>query len=164
MILIIIEGPDGSGKSTLARRLSYDFRLPLRHILWPPDSKDGYAYYSDLLDKVVEEGGGILDRFARSEILYGPLLRGGSRVTPEAWLALCRRYRALGVREVLCYPAYDVCRRRWAPDEVIPSEAVLRRTYDAWRPHVGDVGFVFDDTRDGEHERLLAWLFPGRTS
>lgn len=76
---IIIEGIDKTGKSTLAKYLSKKFNLPIKKFSAP----DGNPY-NDYLDFIKNETKPhIIDRFYLGELVYGPVKRGKSWLTPE---------------------------------------------------------------------------------
>ncbi len=82
---IIIEGPDESGKTTLAIALLGYF-YPEAWILKSPASKspDWYPFFENWVGKVTVEAAQsilLLDRVPEiSEAVYGPIMRGSSRL------------------------------------------------------------------------------------
>ncbi|GAA3168664.1 MULTISPECIES: hypothetical protein [Streptomyces] len=75
---LVLEGPDGVGKSTLAQRLSlHGFRVI--HSPRTPDHLDLATRYREILSGA---GRILFDRCFVSELVYGPLYRGRSRI---AW-------------------------------------------------------------------------------
>ncbi|MFH9071332.1 hypothetical protein [Streptomyces alboflavus] len=75
---LVLEGCDGVGKSTLATRLACQHGFTITHSPRTPDHLDLVSRYRELLDK---PGRLLLDRCFLSELVYGPLLRGRSRLT-----------------------------------------------------------------------------------
>ncbi|MEU3183037.1 hypothetical protein ABZ707_02305 [Streptomyces sp. NPDC006923] len=75
---IILEGCDGTGKSTIATHLARTHDFNTVHSLRTPDHLDLAGRYRDLLQ---QPGRLILDRCFISELVYGPLRRGRSRLT-----------------------------------------------------------------------------------
>lgn len=72
--MIIIEGMDNTGKTTLAEHLAEKFKLP--HI---KSSKDRTHLLNDALTILVLNPEAVMDRFSIiSEMVYGPILRGGT--------------------------------------------------------------------------------------
>ncbi|MFJ6785563.1 hypothetical protein [Streptomyces yangpuensis] len=75
---VALEGCDGTGKSALARALSDGHGFTVVHSPMTPDAVSLTARYGELLSK---PGRLILDRCFISELVYGPLHRGRSRIT-----------------------------------------------------------------------------------
>ncbi|MGW1146947.1 hypothetical protein ACWD6I_18235 [Streptomyces sp. NPDC002454] len=75
---LVIEGCDGVGKTTLATFLAQDHGFTVVHSPRTPDHRDLASRYRELLDR---PGRLVLDRCFLSELVYGPLLRGRSRIT-----------------------------------------------------------------------------------
>ncbi|MEV5676574.1 hypothetical protein [Streptomyces sp. NPDC052179] len=74
---LVVEGCDGVGKTTLATLLAQDHDFTVVHSPRTPDHLDLAGRYRELLDRP----GLVLDRCFLSELVYGPLLRGRSRIT-----------------------------------------------------------------------------------
>ncbi|MGW3952895.1 hypothetical protein ACWEKM_18670 [Streptomyces sp. NPDC004752] len=75
---LVLEGPDGVGKSTLAERLSAQHGFRVIHSPRTPDHLDLATRYREILDGVDRI---LFDRCFISELVYGPLHRGRSRIT-----------------------------------------------------------------------------------
>ncbi|MFC9913959.1 hypothetical protein [Streptomyces sp. NPDC127197] len=75
---VVIEGCDGAGKSTLATHLAREYGFTVVHCPRTPDSVGLPQRYQELLAR---PGHLVLDRSFLSELAYGPLYRGGSRIT-----------------------------------------------------------------------------------
>ncbi|MDH6574725.1 hypothetical protein [Kitasatospora sp. MAP5-34] len=75
---LVLEGCDGVGKSTLAERLSTYHGFTVVHSPRTPDHLDLASRYRTLL---AEPGRILFDRCFLSELVYGPLHRGRSRIT-----------------------------------------------------------------------------------
>lgn len=89
-IITVIEGPDGAGKSTIAWNLysaSPAGSTLIHNDVPPPDttSLELYRFYMAQLKVAVrdrERGySTIIDRSYLSEVIYGPIYRGGSLIT-----------------------------------------------------------------------------------
>lgn len=74
----VLEGGDGVGKSTLAHILVTRHGFASVHSPRTPDHQDLVSRYRDLLAR---PGKLVLDRSFLSELVYGPLYRGHSRIT-----------------------------------------------------------------------------------
>lgn len=115
MKLIILEGPDGSGKTTLAKEQKH---LEYIHFGAPPRGKLGawYQYY-DLLEGLWDHprpGGVIIDRFIHGEMIYGPILRGGTDLTWGHIRMLERVLMGLSARLVICLPPLQIILQNWS--------------------------------------------------
>ncbi|MEV6398497.1 hypothetical protein AB0M39_27600 [Streptomyces sp. NPDC051907] len=74
---LVLEGCDGVGKSTLGERLSTHHGFTMVHSPRTPDHLDLASRYRDIL---AEDGKILFDRCFISELVYGPLHRGRSRI------------------------------------------------------------------------------------
>lgn len=90
---IVFEGCDGAGKSTLARAAADAFGATLMHSALTPPGTDLVAAYTRLLD---QRGRLVFDRCFLSELVYGPLYRGHSRLTYPQFAGLVRHVAARG--------------------------------------------------------------------
>lgn len=143
---IVIEGPDGAGKTTLAKGFKdHDYH----HEGPPSDGYDLLKYYTTLLDQTVDT---IFDRHALSELVYGPLLRGKSRISFEE---VERLYKyPTNVRLIICLPSPEICEANWARDagkglELFTSSILFWKSYAAFGYYANLLGIrTFDYTRD----------------
>lgn len=76
--LIVLDGCDGAGKTTLAAALANRHGHSLVHAALTPAGTDLFAKYHAILAR---PGPQVLDRGFVSELVYGPLDRGHSRLT-----------------------------------------------------------------------------------
>lgn len=84
---IVLEGCDGAGKSTLTELLATGYGFASVHSPRTPDNQDLPRRYRELLDR---PGCLVMDRCFLSELVYGPLYRGHSRLTWRQALDLAR--------------------------------------------------------------------------
>jgi thymidylate kinase len=75
---LVLEGCDGVGKTTLAQRLPTHHDFTVVHSPRTPDHLDLASRYRSIL---AQEGHLLFDRCFLSELVYGPLHRGRSRIT-----------------------------------------------------------------------------------
>ena len=107
-MIIVLEGPDLAGKTTYARTLvqagfEYHHRGPLEG-----SAKKAYL---DPLDDMAT-GDHVLDRWHLSELFYGPLLRGESKVDPQLLNEIETQLTALGaLRFIVTVPLDEIIRR-----------------------------------------------------
>jgi thymidylate kinase len=78
--LIVVEGCDGAGKSTLAAALAARHGYAVVHATLTPEGTDLFSKYRAILSR---PGPLVLDRSFVSELVYGPLERGYSRLSFE---------------------------------------------------------------------------------
>lgn len=114
MTLIVVEGIDGSGKSTLIADLAHQIpdevhiirRGPIRNHPMEeyeyPLTAYSPGYYAHYL----------LDRWHIGELIYGPLYRGVSQLTPAQRIHIDMVLDKLGAIKVLMSPPLDVVRQR----------------------------------------------------
>lgn len=76
--LIVLEGCDGVGKTTLAATFASHHDYAVVHAARTPEGEDLFAKYRAILAR---PGRLVLDRSFVSELVYGPLDRGRSRLT-----------------------------------------------------------------------------------
>lgn len=123
-MLIICEGVDNGGKTTLIQalaRLHNDPKnLVIRHQGPPPDGANLVEHYerellTDLLPQIRSTTTLVLlDRHHVGELIYGPVYRGGSRLSPGAAMHVDLLLQALGGIRVLVQPnRLDEVRRRY---------------------------------------------------
>lgn len=101
MPCIVIEGVDNSGKTTLANQLVKDFGYRYRHSGVPSEGENLFNTYFNVLkygltDKIVA------DRLHVGEMVYGPEIRGRSRISTAEFRILNRVLNAGGGMIVLC--------------------------------------------------------------
>ena len=76
--LVVIDGCDGTGKTTLARQISVRYGHLLTHASLSPAGTDLFAKYEAM---VASSEPLVMDRSFVSELVYGPLERGVSRLS-----------------------------------------------------------------------------------
>jgi thymidylate kinase len=148
---IVIEGCDGTGKTTLADRLATAYEVTVIHADRTPNHIDLTTRYLALLAR---PGRIVLDRSFLSEPVYGPLYRGGSRLTPAQVATLARAVADRGgVCVHLTAPAAAIADRIAARgDPTIPSlteiKHILTRYERVFAAISGYVPIIRIDTTD----------------
>jgi len=143
---VIIEGPDGAGKTTFAKSI---VGKAYRHEGPPPKYLDLIGYYRRLVDSSKNT---IFDRHALSELVYGPLLRGSSRISLEE-IEVYYRFEMENTRLVICLPPPDICHANWAAkaernQELITDASIWWKTYAAYAFYAHRLNFgVYDYTQ-----------------
>jgi hypothetical protein len=154
-MLIVIEGPDLGGKTTLAANLARRWHRPtLRSLSRPPAPtvltvKKGQpvpgvgpfeeyelALDEDKLGEAIRSRHDLVlaDRWHTGEGVYGPLLRGRSRLTEAGLTHVELALDALGAVKVACLPPLDVLRDRHTTrgDDLVTADQLelIRGWYD----------------------------------
>lgn len=137
-MLIILEGSDCAGKTSLARQLSdAAFNQGINTILMsagPPEPGLSALDEYELLLRPVREHAIdprhliILDRWHLGELVYGPLLRGESRLSAAQFEHVERFLDAMGAVRVIVHPLNeDVLRTRFTArgDDLLSEEQVV---------------------------------------
>jgi thymidylate kinase len=84
---IVFEGCDGTGKTTLAEATAQNINASLIHSTLTPPGTDLVTTYHCLLEPA---GRLVFDRCFLSELVYGPLYRGHTRLTYQHMATLVR--------------------------------------------------------------------------
>ncbi|MEU9282909.1 hypothetical protein [Streptomyces sp. NPDC048341] len=127
---VVLEGRDGVGKSTLAALLVTHHAFVTVHSPRTPDHQNLSDRYRDLLAR---PGRLVLDRSFISELVYGPLYRGQSRLTWHQALELAGLVSARdGVFLHLTAPPATVQSRLAARDGQAPSLYTITELADAY--------------------------------
>ncbi len=77
---IIIDGPDGTGKTTLAKELSIQLDWPIKHLGVPKTKEEKLGMFDMYIEEASKAEHAIYDRWAYSEMVYGPLMRRASYI------------------------------------------------------------------------------------
>jgi thymidylate kinase len=128
---IVIEGCDGTGKSTLAEHLATEHGFTVIHSPRTPDHVDLAGRYRRIL---AEPGLLALDRAFVSELVYGPLYRGRTRMSWEDTFDLAESVKnRAGVFLHLTGTPGAVAARLAARDGHTPELSELTALIDAYR-------------------------------
>lgn len=170
MTFIILEGPDGAGKTTLAKEARH---LEYIHFGPPPKGKNSawrqyYALLEDLWDNP-RPGGVILDRFIYGELIYGPILRGGTDLTWAHVRMLERIIMGMSGLLVVCLPPWDEVLRNWglSKDELINRSDTLFEVYTWYQNLLKDQRRmiprkIFDYTDRNKDDMYGEGVFPNK--
>jgi thymidylate kinase len=128
--VIVLDGCDGTGKTTLARALRDQHGHTVIHSGRTPDGTDLADRYRQLL---ATPGPVVLDRSFISELVYGPLYHGRSRITQEtaASLASDAAWRG-GVLVHLTGTPDAIAARLRSRDRTAPPASDIRAIIDAY--------------------------------
>jgi predicted ATPase len=117
--VIVLEGCDGIGKTTLATALSEGHGYQRMHATRTPEGVDLAERYRAILRL---QGRLVLDRCFISELVYGPLLHGYSRLTLAQAVVLSRFVAARnGVLVHLTGRPVEIRTRLQARDGISPD-------------------------------------------
>jgi len=121
--VIVLEGCDGTGKTTLANALATRHRYAVVHSGRTPDDVDLVARYRSIL---AFHGKIVLDRSFISELVYGPLQHGRSRLTTSDAAELALRVGARGgvLVHLTGFPETIVTRLRARDGSAPPVERI----------------------------------------
>ncbi|MFJ8158747.1 hypothetical protein [Streptomyces sp. NPDC094468] len=151
---VVLEGGDGVGKTTLASLLVTQYGFSAVHSPRTPDHENLIDRYRDLLAR---PGRLVLDRSFISELVYGPLYRGQSRLTWQQTLALASIVSSRnGVFLHLTAPATTVQSRLTARDGQRPRLATITELADAYHHVFCDLAshapvLTYDSTTEGSN-------------
>jgi thymidylate kinase len=128
--VIVLDGCDGAGKSTLAEDLARRYGHAIIHSGRTPDNTDLAVRYRTML---TTSGQLVLDRSFISELVYGPLDHGRSRLTASEALILARHVAARGgvLVHLTGHPALLAARLR-TRDGNAPSANRIRTIVSAY--------------------------------
>lgn len=143
MTIIVLEGPDGGGKSTLARRIiEHDALLSKRRYLIHrgPIRSDPLTEYLRPLDEAVSdaeqglESVFVLDRWHVGERIYGPILRGRSRLTKTQAVYIEMVLQSLGCCFLHVSQPIHALEQRWdiEPDDLIKKDQLREIANKYW--------------------------------
>lgn len=108
-MIIIVEGCDKSGKSTLSRLLKSLLQADYYHSSLSLE-EDLFLKYRSLIERVQKLT--ICDRFYPSELVYGPIIRGHSRLSKEQFIKLNQLVARKGGFFVYCESSIEVITKR----------------------------------------------------
>lgn len=130
-MIIVLEGVDLAGKSTLARTLAEMTGLDVLH-RGPPARHPLYEY------ETTGRWTGICDRWHLGETIYGPILRGESKLDEAGLWHTSAYLRARGALVVLLQPTLETVLRRFDErgDDLIKREQ-LARIHAAYNDYIG---------------------------
>jgi hypothetical protein len=127
---IILEGSDCSGKTTLAKELE-KCGYKIIHNGPPKENEDPLTVYEDQLDAAVKVPT-VFDRLHIGEMIYGPILRGKSRITMDQFEELNDTIINMGGLVVICLPPWRNVIDCWSnrqAQEHIKEYGQLRESY-----------------------------------
>lgn len=128
---VIIEGPDGSGKTTLSTMLCKEQGMGYHHEGPPPPGVDLLHYYAGLLVNAPQPT--VFDRLHLGEVVYGSILRGGSRLAPYHIRLMNRLIAATGSTVVTCMAPWSTCLcNTRSKEELIKDEGLLNVAHKTW--------------------------------
>ncbi len=136
--VVVLEGCDGTGKTTLATTLADRHDYLVVHSGRTPDSVDLAARYRMIL---ATPGKVVLDRSFISELVYGPLDHGRSRLTITAAISLAQLVAARGgVLVHLTGSPAAILSRLQARDGSVPGGERIRIIIDTYNNAFAKLG------------------------
>lgn len=133
MRLTILEGPDGAGKTTLAKETYKDHEY--YHLGPPPRGKDSAFWQcAELLRRlevdVSPDRKVVIDRFCYGELIYGPVLRGGTDLSWAHVRMLERVLLGLEASLVICLPPFKHVQENWQKNR---DNELIQSVEDLWK-------------------------------
>jgi len=92
IFLVIIEGIDGTGKSTICEYLS-DLGYNVHHLKYEEKNEKGFLNFLEGDTSKL-----VLDRCFVTELVYGPILRNGSKINPIQTANIINNYSKIDCR------------------------------------------------------------------
>lgn len=132
---IILEGADQSGKSTLASRLADLTGMKVFHYEPPKGVTDFAREYLRFMEE--SDRPMIVDRCYLSEMVYGPIFRGASGVTPEvkerveASLSMCGYVMVLVHRRDFGRHNFEDRKELYDYDGIMRVRAAFEREFES---------------------------------
>jgi len=126
-MLIIIEGPDKSGKTTLAKKIEEQFHYKYAHFSAPGD--DPASEYASFFSSISSPT--VCDRSYFGERVYGPLLRGASKISDLQYAVIERICRLKGATFIYASTPLKVCQTRLY-DNLTNKKISIKNNKEAW--------------------------------
>lgn len=101
-MILLIDGPDGSGKSYLAKHLAEQTGYKLVHMSYPKTEEEKQTMAADYMRELSKGKNLIFDRCWYSELVYGPIMRGGSAISYPAMYSLEKAAAKSGALIIYC--------------------------------------------------------------
>ncbi|GAA3762076.1 hypothetical protein [Salinactinospora qingdaonensis] len=129
--LIILEGCDGVGKSTLARRIAHMHGHRILHSGVSPEGTDLVIHYTHAIQALEHS---VMDRSFISELVYGPLFRGHTRISTDDAINLCHQLvKRGGLLVHLTAPPHTIAARLHNRDGTHPKTEHLQAIVHAYQ-------------------------------
>lgn len=129
---LLLEGVDRCGKSTIAQILA-ESGYQVIHAAYNPRHTDIYHYYSRLTLQI--QGPVVFDRSFLAELVYGPVLRGVSRLSLQEMHSLLE---LLAQKRVILLYLFE-------PQEIlIPRLLATRETHQQVLAHLSDLLLAYE--------------------
>jgi hypothetical protein len=128
--VIVLDGCDGTGKTTIAEAMRAQHDYTVIHSSRTPDGTDIVGRYRDILAR---PGRIVLDRSFISELVYGPLFHGRSRLShPDAVSLAAATASRGGVLVHLTGTPAAIITRLKSRDGTVPEAAIISAIIDAY--------------------------------
>jgi len=126
-MLIIIEGPDKSGKTTLAKKIEEKFHYKYAHFSSPGNNpaSEYASFFSSISSPTV------CDRSYFGERVYGPLLRGTSKISNLQYAVIERICRLKGAIFIYALTPLKICQAR-LHDNLANEKISIENNMRAW--------------------------------
>lgn len=121
-MIVVLEGIDKTGKTTLAKALE---AKGFTYMRCSQPTGDPYLEYMGILKACEAKTLVVLDRFCYGELVYGPLYRGVSKLSPTQLRNLELKLLALDGRLVYCHDTKEAIAGRFVTDGETFAKAEL---------------------------------------
>lgn len=166
--MIIIEGVDNTGKSTLLKKIleEFPFLEPIRMENAVTATVGEYRSFVWTVLGFEESKHLIFDRLLFSEVIYGPIIRDGIRMTMEEVRAAFRLLRFHEPYIIYCRRTAEQIRETFGEREQMDGVAnnieALVKSYDEWmgliKPKTRCKVVIYDFEEEGNLESVMKGL------
>jgi len=163
--MIAVEGVDGAGKTTLLKQLAID-RPDIRILKSPFQPEFPELLFPNCLEMLIEycdSTNVFVDRFFFSELVYGPILRGGLYINAAGIQSLLNIFREGNNFIVWCSPPMSTVKE--SAKASVQQAGVLANLEKLYWSYVSLFTvyrerpvFLYDWTTEGAYETLLRRL------
>ena len=163
--LFVVEGPDGAGKTTLIKQLEEALSWHTEVVHHGPyldrsDVQLRNIYHNSFVRTMGERKHNvILDRSWVSEVMYGTVVRDGSRISNADIKRFELHMRNVGGAYIMCMPPVETCLANYAARkemEYLENEESLRTIYGLYDTFKTDQKMFYHDYTKSSVQDLIS--------